>query len=126
MQPCGCTWTRLEDGMRVAALYDVHGNAPALEAVLRDLEQEAVDLLLIGGDVVSGPHPREVLGLLRDQPRPLRWVQGNADRELVDVLEGRTAPGPTPGPSDGWVAAQLAPADRDLLASFEETVRLEL
>ena len=47
--------------MRVAALYDIHGNLPALEAVLRDVEREMVDRLIVGGDALLGPMPRETL-----------------------------------------------------------------
>jgi hypothetical protein len=43
--------------MRVAALYDIHGNVPALDAVLAEVEREQVDLIVIGGDVVAGPQP---------------------------------------------------------------------
>ena len=51
---------------RVAALYDVHGNLPALEAVLAALEDDEPDVVLVGGDVVSGPMPRETLDLGED------------------------------------------------------------
>ena len=51
--------------MRVAALYDVHGNLPALEAVLVEVEREEPDVVLVGGDVSSGPFPVECLELLR-------------------------------------------------------------
>ena len=51
--------------MRAAALYDIHGNLPALEAVLSELERERVDVIVLGGDVVSGPWPRETLERLR-------------------------------------------------------------
>ena len=43
--------------MRVAALYDIHGNDAALAAVLAEIEQLAVDLIVIGGDVAGGPFP---------------------------------------------------------------------
>ena len=43
--------------MRVAALYDIHGNLPALEAVLRDVTAAGVDAVVVGGDVVPGPMP---------------------------------------------------------------------
>jgi Icc-related predicted phosphoesterase len=42
--------------MRVAALYDIHGNLPALEAVLEDIRGADVDQIVVGGDVVPGPH----------------------------------------------------------------------
>ena len=71
--------------MRVAALYDVHGNAPALEAVLADLGE--VDLVLFGGDIASGAFPAATLELARSLPHAV-FVRGNAD-EL-------RSPGPNP------------------------------
>ena len=50
--------------MRVAALYDVHGNLPALEAVLAEVASLEVDRIVVGGDVVAGPFPRECLDKL--------------------------------------------------------------
>jgi putative phosphoesterase len=71
--------------VRVAGLYDVHGNLPALEAVLAALEEEDVDVILVGGDVASGPMPAETLDLLRSAGA--RFVRGNADRVLDFVGE---------------------------------------
>lgn len=66
--------------MRVAALYDVHGNAPALEAVLAEVEREGVDAIVVGGDIASGPpQPREVVELVRSLPEA-HCIRGNADR----------------------------------------------
>jgi putative phosphoesterase len=66
--------------MRVAALYDIHGNLPALEAVLAEVERERVDAIVIGGDIASGPpQPREVVDLVRSLPQA-RCIRGNADR----------------------------------------------
>ncbi|TML50560.1 MAG: metallophosphoesterase family protein, partial [Actinobacteria bacterium] len=50
--------------MKVAALYDVHGNLPALEAVLAEVPEDAV--IVSGGDVFSGPMPAETLARLGD------------------------------------------------------------
>ena len=63
--------------MRVAALYDVHGNLPALEAVLADLERETFDLVLVGGDAVLGPlrHP-QLLDHVRRTPGCRRLGHG--------------------------------------------------
>ena len=74
--------------MRVAALYDVHGNLPALEAVLADVERETVDLVLAGGDVVWGPMPRETLSLLRGLGERARFIRGNADPEVTGRVPG--------------------------------------
>ena len=46
-------------------LADVHGNLPALEAVLAEVEREAPDLIVFGGDVAGGPFPAERIDLLR-------------------------------------------------------------
>lgn len=64
--------------MRVAAISDIHGNLPALEAVLVDIEREGVDDIVVAGDSVSGPWPAEVFDLLDSVGA--RIVHGNADR----------------------------------------------
>jgi diadenosine tetraphosphatase ApaH/serine/threonine PP2A family protein phosphatase len=64
--------------VRVAALYDVHGNAPALEAVLAEVDSEGVDEIVFGGDIVAGPLPLETLELVL--ARGGRWIRGNAER----------------------------------------------
>jgi putative phosphoesterase len=67
--------------MRVAALYDIHGNVPALKAALADATASGVDAIVIGGDVVEGPQPAETLEVLDSVTTPLMWVRGNCDRE---------------------------------------------
>jgi predicted phosphodiesterase len=67
--------------VRVAALYDVHGNLPALEAVLAEVENLDVDEIVCGGDVVWGPMPSECLSLLR--AASTRFVVGNCEREVL-------------------------------------------
>jgi len=63
--------------MRVAALYDIHGNLPALEAVLAEVD---ADTILVGGDAVLGPMPKETLELLRG--RGATFIRGNCDRAV--------------------------------------------
>jgi putative phosphoesterase len=70
--------------VRVAVLSDIHGNLPALEAVLGDVESEGVDAVLVAGDVIGGPFAAEVFDRLAGLP-DVRVVRGNADRF---VLEG--------------------------------------
>jgi predicted phosphodiesterase len=97
----------------VAALYDVHGNAPALEAVLAELDGVRPDVVVFGGDLAAGALPRETIALARDVPNA-RYVQGNADRIMVA--------GTGDSPIAGWPATQLTDEDRAFLASFELTV----
>ncbi len=105
---------------RVAALADIHGNLPALEAVLSDLARESVDLVLVCGDVASGPLPTETLDVLLELPRA-QFVRGNADRSLVTAFDGGELSS-WPGPAADWCASQLSREHRDFLASFSETI----
>jgi Icc-related predicted phosphoesterase len=62
--------------MRVAAIYDIHGNLPALDAVIAEIRHENVDQVLVGGDVVPGPLPRETISRLCRSPSSMateRW-----------------------------------------------------
>jgi predicted phosphodiesterase len=74
--------------MRAAALYDIHGTCFALQAVLREVHAAQVDLLVIGGDVLPGPMPRETLDCLLALDIPVRCIHGNGDRLVVSHLAG--------------------------------------
>jgi len=69
--------------VRVAALFDVHGNLPALEAVLAEPDVAGAGLVLCGGDTVPGPFPRESLEALLALGERLVMVHGNGEREVV-------------------------------------------
>jgi putative phosphoesterase len=109
--------------MRVAAIADVHGNLPALEAVLDAIERERPDVIVCCGDVASGPMPAETIDLLRTLPGA-RFVRGNADRGLVEEFDGKPA-SPLPGPFADWAASQINQPQRDFLAAFEDTVVID-
>ena len=72
--------------MRIAVLADVHGNAPALRAVLAELDRDPVDAIVVAGDVVGGPLIGPSLELLAARPEPVAWVAGNCEREAVAAL----------------------------------------
>lgn len=110
--------------MRVAALSDIHGNLPALEAALQDVTRAKPDLIVMCGDVASGPLPVETLNLLKTLPNA-RFLHGNADRELVAAYDD-SAKQRGAGTAANWCAAQLSGAHRDFLASFPGEVRLEV
>ena len=76
--------------MRVATLYDVHGNIRALEAVLNEIPDDAT--IVVGGDVAVGPHPSETLERLRALGDRVLWLRGNADRELTPGEQGLAPP----------------------------------
>lgn len=118
-------------GMRVAALYDVHGNLPALEAVLEAVREVAVDLVMVGGDVLPGPMPAECLARLLDLEVETRFLHGNGDRAARELDAGgesdwyRGAPEPV-REVVRWSAEQLAPAQRAEIAGWPPTVRREI
>ena len=105
--------------MRVAALYDVHGNLPALEAVLADVPDDAV--IVIGGDVTAGPLPAETLERLRALGERVRWIRGNADRELTP-----SEPGLAPPDVIGWVREQHSDEQIAFLHSLPERLELDV
>jgi putative phosphoesterase len=76
----------------VATLYDIHGNLAALEAVLAEIPDDAT--IVVGGDVVAGgAHPSETLERLQGLGERVRWLRGNADRELTPGEKGLAPPG---------------------------------
>ncbi len=104
--------------MRVAALYDIHGNLPALEAVLREIGQTGVDQIIVGGDVVPGPMPRECLASLLSLDVPVHCIQGNGERlVLAAIAGGDISEVPEPHrPAIRWVAEQIQPDCEQVLA----------
>jgi Icc-related predicted phosphoesterase len=68
----------VQKGSRVTAIYDIHGNLPALEAVLAELESVSPDLIVVGGDVVAGPMPTDVMDGLVTLGERICFVRGNA------------------------------------------------
>ena len=114
--------------MRVAAIYDIHGNLPALEAVLQAIRQVEVDHVVVGGDVVPGPMPRETLACLLDLDIPVQFIQGNGDRVVLAQMAG-TESREVPEQFREvvrWVAQQLHPDYEQLLASWPKTLRVQI
>jgi len=117
-------------------IADVHGNAPALRAVLDEIEREQVDLIVSCGDLTWGPLPEETYELARQLANPsashsdwhsdshpdgaarARFVRGNADRA---VLEGASKTD-----RERWMQEHHSAEMRDFLAGFEDTVTVEV
>ena len=114
--------------MRVAALYDIHANLPALEAVIADVRRAGVDQIVIGGDVVPGPMPRETIEYLLALDIPVQFIEGNGDRDVLARMRGSE---PLSVPVEfreviAWNAQQLQPEFEPLLAGWPQTLRLAL
>lgn len=74
--------------MRVAALYDIHGNLPALEEVLDDVQKAGVDRIVIGGDVLPGPLDVETLSFLENLDLPMDSIRGNGESAILACCAG--------------------------------------
>jgi diadenosine tetraphosphatase ApaH/serine/threonine PP2A family protein phosphatase len=108
--------------VRVAALYDVHGNLPALEAVLAEVEREQLDAIVLGGDFVFGPLPRATLDAMLSLGDRARFVLGNADRWFLDVYDGRVEP----EPEDAWLLEQLDASRREFFAALPRRLVMDV
>jgi putative phosphoesterase len=114
--------------MRLAALYDIHANLPVLEAVVRDIDANHVDLIVVGGDVVPGPMPVETLAGLLGLKAPVRFIQGNGEVRCWPSWRAR-ANSTVPEQAREvvhWAAQQLDPGHQRLLASWPMTFPIEI
>jgi putative phosphoesterase len=102
--------------VRVAALYDIHGNLPALDAVLAEVD---ADVVVVGGDFAAGPWPSETIARLRSLDGDVRFIRGNADRELVQEERGLAPPEVIE-----FVRTKLSPGDMDFLGSLPLTEQI--
>ena len=114
--------------MRVAALYDIHGNLPALEAVLKDVRKARVDHVLVGGDVLPGPMPRESLDTLLALDIPTTFIMGNGDRETIATRHGQMSKIIPASFHEAmrWNAAQLTEEDERIISAWPLTETLTI
>ena len=103
--------------MRIAVVSDIHGNLPALDAVLADIQRCSADLTVNLGDIVSGPlWPCETAERLMALELPT--IRGNHERQLL------TQPRERMSLTDAHTDAQLVPAHRDWLRSLPQELCL--
>jgi len=112
---------------RVAILADIHGNVPALEAVVADIERRSPDEVLVGGDLVGrGPQGSAIVASIRE----LGWpsIRGNHEDYLLEFRRGEVPDewlesdewlGPR------WMAAELEAADLETIAEYPMSLRSE-
>ncbi|WP_112241295.1 metallophosphoesterase family protein [Kribbella monticola] len=109
--------------MSVVVLADIHAVLPALEAVLAEPDVADAEVIVLAGDIASGPQPVETLDLLVSLGKRAVWVRGNADRELVAMARG-SFEGTPPDAVSPWAASQLRPDQVELLDNLPTTVTL--
>lgn len=103
---------------RVAALYDVHGNLPALDAALAAARDASAELVVFGGDLAWGPLPRETLDRIERLGDATRFVRGNADREVAGLAAGDEVA--------HWCAARLTADQRAWLGAQPAHAEVEI
>lgn len=106
-------------------LADVHGNLPALRAVLAELDRDPVEAIVVAGDVAGGPMVLESLHLLAARPEPMRWISGNAERETVEAFDGGPFSDDPAGRAAAWSARALDRRWRDRLAGWPISLELD-
>jgi predicted phosphodiesterase len=113
---------------RVVALYDIHGNLPALDAVLAQPEVARADVVVVGGDNLLGPMPREVLDRLMSLGSRARFIRGNCDRMMVDAFDGNPTTRAPAAVQENikWAAGQLDKGQRDFLAELPLTLTVSV
>lgn len=111
--------------MRLAVLADIHGNLPALRAVLAELDRDPVDAIVVAGDACGGPLARSVLDHLAARSGPVHWIAGNAEREALAVYDGGDVSDDPAGRAAGWTAAQLDGHWRAAIAGWPIALTLD-
>jgi putative phosphoesterase len=112
--------------VRILALYDIHGNPDALDAVLADPRAADPDAVVIGGDVVPGAYAAAALDRLEALEGEVHWIRGNGERETAAAVDG---PPPTEGDDAAEMAAltaaQLGPERARALGDLPLTVTVD-
>jgi putative phosphoesterase len=105
-------------------LSDIHGIAPALEAVLAIEAKNPSDVLIVAGDTAAGPQPNQVIEILRQHEDRLIAISGNGDRELIEAHEG-TFTGEVPQLT-AREAGAITPANLAWLRSLPDTIEFDM
>ena len=116
--------------VRVAALYDIHGNLPALESVMEEVRKiEQLDAIVVGGDILPGPMPHECMDFLMSLDLPVTFIMGNGDREVLARVRGSSPNSSLPkqaqAPID-WTAQWLGSRHEQAMAFWGKKILLEV
>jgi len=108
---------------KAAVISDVHGNVPALEAVLDEVLASGADVLVSCGDLTWGPEPTRTVEVIRSLPIPVAFVRGNGDRAVLELADGVRKP---LSPLELWMLRNHSSAAIALLRTFQSSVCLDV
>jgi putative phosphoesterase len=112
--------------MKILALYDIHGNVDALEAVFADPRATDPDVVVVGGDAVPGPRAEATLARLEALCSPVEWVRGNGEREVAGAVGGATPKDDDlAGATAAMTAAEIGDQRARALGALPVTVKLD-
>lgn len=114
--------------MKIAALYDIHGNLPALEAVLDEIQRLDVAEIVVGGDVVLGPMASECIDKLCSIDIPVHYIKGNCEDFVLNAHAGL----PLQNIPEKilkriqWTASNLLPHQLQTISNWQDQFHLDL
>jgi putative phosphoesterase len=111
---------------KVAAIYDIHGNIVALEAILNEIQTRGVDIIVVGGDLAWGPNPFQVMNTLMSVDGDIRFIRGNADREVAFKYGLEEGLEPVIAEINRWCADQLLDEHINFLKKLPISISLHL
>lgn len=114
--------------MRIAALYDIHGNLPALKAVLKEVEKAKIDQVVVGGDVILGPMSKQCLDMLLEVKTPIYFIIGNCETSVLDYIKNKPLKNIPENVLKciSWTADQLPKKYIEFLAAWPKTITLNV
>lgn len=107
-------------------MYDIHAHLLALEAVLQEVSDIDVDVILFGGDVAWGPHPRQTIQRLMELEQPARFILGNSDREVSQPLDETQGLDASQAEINVWCSDQMSGSELRWLSGHPATATLHV
>lgn len=112
--------------MTIAAIYDIHGNFFALEAVLSEIQTKKIETVVVCGDIVWGPQPRKVMDTLMNYKNQFHFIMGNADREVAHRHDEKQGCPSFIAELNHWCADQLTEEQIEFIISLPKEVSLSI
>ena len=106
-----------------AVISDIHGNLEALEAVLREIPEEAEEIYCLGDVIGYGASPNECCDLVRAYEMPV--LSGNHDLAVTDLSTDLAWFNPVAAAAIDWTREQLTQENADFLRTRPRTLRKE-